>query len=151
MRPALSADPRLYPDRPWVGVGVVVWRGDQILLARRGRAPRLGQWGLPGGAQETGETLFEAARREVLEETGIEIRPTAIVTAVDGIVRDTDGRVEYHYTLIEVSAEWISGEAAAQSDVADVRWVGLEEGEALVEWGETARIMRLAAAMRGNV
>ena len=64
----MSRAGREYPDRPWVGVGVVVWQGDRVLLIRRGRAPRLGQWGLPGGAQSVGETLFEAAAREVLEQ-----------------------------------------------------------------------------------
>src|SRR3712207_2589394 len=83
---------REYPDRPWVGVGVIVWRGDQVLLVRRGRPPRAGQWGLPGGAQEVGETLFEAAAREVLEETGLTVRPYAVVTAVDAVNRDDDGR-----------------------------------------------------------
>ena len=145
---AASPDPRVYPDRPWVGVGVVVWRGDAVLLVRRGNPPRLGQWGLPGGAQEVGETLFEAARREVLEETGIKIRPTAIITAVDGIVRDDQDRVEYHYTLIEVLAEWVTGEAVPQSDVGDARWADPDEAAVLVEWGETLRVIQLAAVMR---
>jgi ADP-ribose pyrophosphatase YjhB (NUDIX family) len=131
-----------------VGVGVVVWRGDQVLLIRRARPPRAGQWGIPGGAQELGETLFEAARREILEETGLTIRPTGIVTAIDGIVRDGQGRVEYHYTLVEVSAEWVAGEATAGSDVDAARWVAPRVVRALVDWEETVRVIELAAAMR---
>ena len=143
-----SRDPRVYPDRPWVGVGVVVWRGDRVLLVRRGNPPRLGQWGLPGGAQEIGETLFEAARREVFEETGVKIRPTAIITAVDGIVHDKQDRVEYHYTLVEVLAEWVTGEAVPQSDIGDTRWANADEAAVLVEWSETLRVIQLAAVMR---
>jgi ADP-ribose pyrophosphatase YjhB (NUDIX family) len=134
-----------------VGVGVVVWRGDQVLLIRRARPPRAGQWGIPGGAQELGETLFEAARREILEETGLTIRPTGIVTAIDGIVRDGQGRVEYHYTLVEVSAEWVAGEATARSDVDAARWVAPRVVRALVDWEETVRVIELAAAMRRSV
>lgn len=143
-----SADPRRYPNRPWVGVGVVVWRGDDVLLVRRGRPPRQGQWGIPGGAQELGETVFETARREVLEETGLTIRPTGIISAVDSVVRDDQGRVEYHYTLIEISAEWVAGEAVALSDVTAAQWVAPGEVAGLVEWGETARIVGLAALQR---
>ena len=101
----MSRAGREYPDRPWVGVGVVVWQGERVLLIRRGRAPRLGQWGLPGGAQSVGETLFEVAVREVLEETGLEVVPHAVVTALDSISRDEDGGAQFHYTLVEVVAE----------------------------------------------
>ncbi len=84
----ISCRAREYPDRPWVGVGVVVWRGDEILLVRRAKPPRVGEWSIPGGAQSLGETVFEAAIREVREETGIAIRPTGIITVVDSILRD---------------------------------------------------------------
>lgn len=141
---------REYPDRPWVGVGVLVWKGDRLLLIRRGRAPRLGQWSLPGGAQGVGETVFEAAAREVLEETGLTVRPIEVVTVVDAITRDGAGAVHFHYTLVEVSAEWETGEAAAMDDALDVRWAGVEEAVALVPWDETDRVIRLAAARRSG-
>jgi ADP-ribose pyrophosphatase YjhB (NUDIX family) len=139
---------REYPDRPWVGVGVVVWRGDKVLLIRRGREPRKGEWGIPGGAQAIGETLFEAAAREVREETGVAITPTGIITAIDSIWRDDAGGVQFHYTLIEISAEWIDGEAVAASDADDVRWVTSGEAAQIVSWDETLRVITLSAERR---
>jgi 8-oxo-dGTP diphosphatase len=142
---------REYPERPWTGVGVVVWQGDRVLLVRRGRPPRQGQWGLPGGAQEVGETVFEAAAREVREETGLEVRPVAIITTVDSITRDADGAVQYHYTLVEVAADCAAGDPVAADDAADARWATLEEAEGLVEWDETRRILGLSAAQRPRI
>lgn len=143
--PAPEARPRReYPDRPWVGVGVVVVRDGRVLLVRRGRPPRLGEWGIPGGAQRLGETVLETAAREVREETGIEIRDARVLTAVDSITRDAAGRVEYHYTLVEVVAGCDGGEPVAADDALDARWATPEEAEALLRWGETLRILRLA-------
>ncbi len=139
---------REYPDRPWVGVGVVVWRRRDILLIRRGAPPREGEWAIPGGAQALGETVFEAAAREVLEETGLVVRPTAIVTVVDSISPDPAGRIRFHYTLVEISAEWVSGEAAAASDAAAVRWASLDEALGLVAWDQTRRVIARAADQR---
>jgi ADP-ribose pyrophosphatase YjhB (NUDIX family) len=141
---------REYPDRPWVGVGVVVWQGERVLLIRRGRAPRLGQWGLPGGAQSTGETLFEAAAREVLEETGLEIVPQAVVTALDSISRDDAGNVQFHYTLVEVVAECGPGEPVAADDAMDARWVPADQVGDLVEWDETVRVIEMSREFRAS-
>lgn len=139
---------RDYPEHPRVGVGVVVWRGDRVLLVRRARPPQAGEWSLPGGGQELGETLVETARREVAEETGLAICPTGVLTAVDSIHRDDAGRVRFHYTLIDLVAEWRAGEAEARDDVSAVRWATPEEAEALVAWSETRRVIRLAVAAR---
>ncbi|HEV7368258.1 NUDIX hydrolase [Arenibaculum sp.] len=138
------ASRREYPDRPWVGVGVVVRRQGRVLLVRRGRPPRLGQWGLPGGAQHLGETVAEAAVREVREETGLDVVPAGVVTVVDGITRDAEGAVLYHYTLVEVAADAPDGEPVAGDDVDAVRWATPEEAASLVEWGETLRVIALA-------
>ena len=118
---------RAYPDRPYVGVGVVVFKGDDVLLAQRGKKPRMSSWSVPGGAQELGETVEDAAHREIHEETGIEIELLGLVEVVNSINRDDDERVQFHYALIDFVAEWKSGEVVAGDDAADARWVSMEE------------------------
>ena len=139
---------RLYPDRPIVGIGIVILRGDEVLLIRRGKPPRQGQWSLPGGAQKTGETVFDAARREVREETGLAVEILGLVDVVDSIERDEAGRARYHFTLVDVLAEWRSGEAVAAGDAAEVAWFELDALGGLGLWSETERIIRLAAEKR---
>jgi 8-oxo-dGTP diphosphatase len=139
---------REYPARPIVGVGVVVWHGDRVLLVRRGKPPRWGQWSLPGGAQQLGETVAEAARREVEEEVGLEVALGAIVATVDLIERDPDDRIRYHYTLIDFVAEAPSAALQPGSDAADARWFSMEEIEALGLWSETVRVIGLARERR---
>lgn len=120
-----APNPRLYPDRPFVGVGVVIFRGDEVLLAQRGKMPRRYDWSIPGGAQELGETVFEAGMREIREETGLTVEILGLVDVVDAISRDEDGRVQFHYTLVDLVAEWRAGEAAPDDDVAALQWVRL--------------------------
>ena len=139
---------RQYPDRPFCGVGIVVWRGDQVLLVRRGRAPRKGEWSIPGGLQELGETVGETALREVQEETGLTVRLTNQLGAVDLVRRDDTGRVEYHYTLIEFAAEWVSGEPVASDDVDRALWVSPDKLDAYTLWTETRRIIALSQSLR---
>jgi ADP-ribose pyrophosphatase YjhB (NUDIX family) len=140
-----DATSRLHPQRPIVGVGVVVWRGDSVLLVRRGKEPNKGQWSIPGGAQQLGETVFAAAAREVQEETGLEVEVRALVDVVDGIMQEA-GRVVYHYTLVDVVAESLEGEPVAADDAAAVGWFTLEELPALQLWSETERIIRESVA-----
>ncbi|NMJ42392.1 NUDIX domain-containing protein [Roseomonas sp. JC162] len=118
---------REYPDRPWVGIGCIVFKEGRVLLVRRGKPPRMGHWSLPGGAQHVGERAEEAARRELREEAGIEVGPLSLAIVVDGITRDEDGRPRYHYTIIDFAAEWLHGDAAAADDVSDVAWVHPED------------------------
>jgi ADP-ribose pyrophosphatase YjhB (NUDIX family) len=140
---------REYPLRPVVGVGVVVWHGERLLLVRRGRPPRQGHWSLPGGAQELGETVADAARREVLEETGIEVEALELLTTVDMIERDGE-RVRYHYTLIDFTAEAGAAGLCPGSDAAEARWFTLAEAARLGLWSETLRIIELARARRAH-
>jgi ADP-ribose pyrophosphatase YjhB (NUDIX family) len=143
-----SAPSREYPPRPIVGVGVVVWHDDRVLLVRRGKPPRRGQWSLPGGAQQLGETVAEAARREVREEVGLEVELGEIIATVDMIERDPEHRVRYHYTLIDFTAEAMSPALCPGSDAADARWFELAEIDGLGLWSETVRIIELARERR---
>ena len=145
---AAPDEDRRYPSRPFVGVGAVVWRDHEVLLAQRGKPPRQGQWSIPGGIQQVGETVLAAAKREVREETGLEVNIIDVIAVVDSILPDDGGGVRYHYTLIDVLAEWRSGEARAQDDAAAVAWTGLDELDRFSMWSETVRVIRLAADMR---
>lgn len=118
----MSNAPREYPDRPWVGIGCIVFREEAVLLVRRGKPPRIGQWSLPGGAQHVGEKAEEAARRELREEASIEVGPMALAYVLDAINQDEDGRALYHYTIIDFAALWLAGEARAGDDVSAVAW-----------------------------
>ena len=137
-------DRRRYPLKPMVGVGVVVFQGDEVLLVKRGKQPRKGSWSLPGGLQELGETVHEAAAREVLEEAGVAIGNLRLLDTVDSIQRDDKGEIEYHYTLIDLRADWTAGDARGGSDADDARWFTPAELEAIELWQETRRIIALA-------
>lgn len=139
---------REYPAFPMIGVGVVVWRGDRVLLIQRGKAPRLGEWSLPGGRQELGETVAEAARREVREETGLIIDIHDVVAVIDSIHRDDRGQIQYHYTLIDLLAEWRDGTATAGDDAAAIAWATLAELPQFGVWRETEAVIRRSAQMR---
>jgi 8-oxo-dGTP diphosphatase len=136
---------REYPARPLVGIGIVVLKPPgEVLLIRRGRAPMMGAWGLPGGGQELGETAEEAARRELLEETGLTVGEMRLAGAVDSIHRDEAGRVRYHYTILDFTALWTSGEPVALSDAAEAVWARLDALEPYALWHEAHRIIALA-------
>ena len=143
-------DRRTYLDYPFVGVGVVIWRDDKFLLIQRGSPPRLGQWSIPGGRQELGETLVEAALREAKEETDLSIKITHFLGVVDLIQKDKNGQIEYHATLIDYSAEWISGYATAGSDVMDCSWHGLDDLKVMNLWDETTRVIKKSAELRSK-
>ena len=114
---------REYPDAPVAGVGGVVIRGDEVLLVRRAHAPRQGEWSLPGGHLELGESLAEAVRREVLEETGVEVEVGPLVEAFDRVHRDEAGRVRYHFVIVDFLCRPVGGAVQAGDDAADARWV----------------------------
>jgi len=120
-------DSRWYPQLPMVGVSAVVLREGRILLVKRSKEPSKGKWSIPGGRLELGEALYEAAKREVLEECSIEIEIEHVLEVTDNIIRDEEGRIRYHFVLIDLLARYISGEAKAQSDAEECRWVTTEE------------------------
>lgn len=136
---------RDYPDRPFVGVGGVIWKDDKVLLVRRDKAPRMGEWSIPGGAQHIGETLEAAVLREVKEETGLTVSIAGLVDVVDGIFLDAEGKVKNHYTLVDYSVTWQSGNAQALDDIAEVCWTTLDELGSYGLWDETERIIRKSA------
>ena len=141
-------NPRAYPDRPYVGVWVVIFRGDQVLLAQRGKSPRKLSWSIPGGAQEINETVREAGLREVREETGLEVDILGLIDVVDSITRDPDGRVQFHYTLVDFYAEWRSGEAIAGDDCPGVCWANHNNLDSYDLRSVTLEIIHLAAKKR---
>jgi 8-oxo-dGTP diphosphatase len=122
---------REYPDNPLVGVGAVIIEGDRVLLIRRGTPPLLGEWSLPGGVLECGETLREAVAREAREETGLVIETGEMLGVYERVIRDDGGQVRYHYVLIDFLCRQFSGNLKAGSDAADVRWFTRDELPAL--------------------
>ena len=132
-------------ERPVPAVGVVVLRGEEVLLVRRGTPPRLGQWSLPGGRIEFGETVEAAAIRELTEETGVVAELLGLIEVVDAVFTSrTSGGVTRHYVLIDFAARWLSGEPVAGDDAAEARFFHHSEVAGLVEWSETVRIIEAA-------
>jgi len=113
-------DSRQYPRRPIIGVGAVVLIDGRVLLVRRRFEPLAGQWSLPGGSLEVGETLEAGVVREILEETGLEVLTGPIIEVFDRITHDDDGRVQYHFVLVDYLCRPVGGTLQAGSDVAAV-------------------------------
>ena len=140
---------REYPTRPFVGIGIVVIKGDHVLLCRRGKPPNVGSWTLPGGAQDVGETCEDAARRELLEETGLSVGPLHFCAHVDTVRRDDDGRVRFHYTILDFAARWEGGEPVANTDVSAVEWAPMDALEPYDLWSEAHRVIAIARRLVG--
>ena len=127
---------REYPERPVVGVGAVILDGSResgrsVLLIRRGSEPLKGQWSLPGGGLETGERLEDGLRREVREETGLEVNILGLAGVYDRIMPDANGKAQFHYVLIDYVCVAAGGTLRAGGDAAEVRWVPEGELDAL--------------------
>ncbi len=131
-----------YPNQPVVAVGAIVFRNNRVLLVRRGQAPSQDLWAIPGGRVELGETLQEAAEREILEETGITIRALDPVYTFDYIERDGSAPPRFHYVIIDLIAEYVRGETRAGDDAADVRWVSAEDLANLKVSSKTVRLLK---------
>ena len=143
---------REYPDYPRVGVGAIVLHEGRVLLVKRGRAPGLGLWSVPGGLVDLGETTVDAARREVVAECGLKVQIAGLVGVLDRVTRDAEGRVRYHWVLIDYLAVLESNDTiTAGSDAAEVRWVTIDEVERLpITDGLVDMIQRAAALSAGG-
>ena len=119
----MAPDDRRYPSRPMVGVGAIILERDRVLMAQRGKQPLKGWWSLPGGLLEIGEALTDGLRREVREETGLEVRPLGVLEVFERIMRDAAGAPEYHYVLIDYICRTAGGTLRAGDDVCAVEWV----------------------------
>ena len=120
-----------YPDKPRVAVGGVVFKDNRVLLVRRGKPPAEGEWAIPGGSVDLGETLQQAVERELREETGITVKANQIACVFDVIPRDRQGRVQFHYVIIDLMADYVSGLPWPGDDVSAARWVAPHELEGL--------------------
>jgi 8-oxo-dGTP diphosphatase len=138
--------PREYPQCPLVGIGALIVENGRVVLIKRGKAPLLGEWSIPGGMLELGETLRQGAEREALEETGLVVRATELLGVFDRVVPDTDGNIVYHYVLIDFLCEKTSGELRAGADAADAQWFTPEEVAKLPLAEDTAGVIRAALA-----
>jgi 8-oxo-dGTP diphosphatase len=142
---------REYPDHPRVGVGAIVLHEGRVLLVKRGRPPGVGKWSLPGGLVDLGESTADAARREVAEECGIDVRVGAVAGMVERVIRDDTGRIRYHYILIDYLAYPESDAICAGTDAAEARWVPTEHVSSLdVTEGLTDMIRRAMALADGS-
>jgi ADP-ribose pyrophosphatase YjhB (NUDIX family) len=141
---------REYPAWPIVGIGGVVVHGGRALLVRRGGPPLQGEWSIPGGALEVGETLHAGLRREMREETGLDVEPIEVLEVLDRIIRDEQGRVRYHYVLIDYLCATTSGQASAASDAEECRWVRRDELPGFQLRPETLRVLQKAFVRTGE-
>ena len=116
-----------HPHQPRVAVGAVVFRDNRVLLVKRGKAPAQGLWSIPGGSVELGETLQGAAEREIREETGLIIKAREPFFTFDVIDRDDTGQIRFHYVIVDLMADYVSGDIRAGDDALGARWVSSDE------------------------
>jgi mutator protein MutT len=134
---------REYPDMPLVGVGAIIIEQDRVLLVKRGHPPLAGEWSIPGGVLEVGETLREAAVREAMEETGLTVEPRELLGVYDRVLRDADERTLYHYVLIDFLCRRVSGEPRPAGDADDAQWFTQAEIARLGLAKDTAEVINL--------
>ena len=139
---------REYPTRPICAVGVVCFKEENVLLVKRAKPPITWKWSIPGGGQELGETTRDAALRELKEETGIDARLIGLIDVIDTVRKDENERIQFHYTLVDFAAEWVSGDPVADDDVSAARWAPLCDIEKEGLWSETVRVIRDAERLR---
>jgi 8-oxo-dGTP diphosphatase len=132
---------REYPDYPRVGVGAIVINDGKVLLVKRGIEPSKGLWAIPGGSVELGETLQEAAEREIMEETGLVIRVRNPIYTFDFIERDDAGRIRFHFAIVDVIADYVSGTPNAADDALEARWISPGELRKLPVTKSTLKVL----------
>lgn len=142
-----ETDPRAFPDRPFLAVSAGILRGGRILLVRRAKPPAKALFTFPGGVVESGETLHEAVRREVEEETGLAIEPLGLAGHREFITRDEARRVARHFVILAFAARWIAGEPRLGDELSEARWVLPEEVAGLATTEGLAAIVRSAAGI----
>ena len=140
-----STQARNYPTRPYLAVSAAIFRGDRVLIVRRARPPAHGLYTLPGGGVELGETLEQAAIREVREETGLDIKPLALAGYRQVISRDDGGRIERHFVILPFAAPWIAGEVALNEELSEAHWLPPSQ---LSELETTEGLAEIVAAAR---
>jgi ADP-ribose pyrophosphatase YjhB (NUDIX family) len=138
---------REYPEAPIVTVGLVVRKDNSVLLIQRGQEPGKGRWTIPGGGVELGESLREAGRREIREECGVDVTVGNVAGVFERVVRDSSGRVQYHYVIIDFFADYSAGDLQPATDVADARWVTKDDLDKF-DITESARQLLLDTLMR---
>ena len=138
---------REYPERPVVGIGGVAISEGRVLLIRRGGPPLEGEWSIPGGMLEVGETLHQAVRRELAEETGMEIRVGELIEVFERIFPDSEGRAQYHFVILDYLCEVIRGTARAGSDATEVAWATENEIDSFRLSEAAARVIKRAFEM----
>jgi 8-oxo-dGTP diphosphatase len=139
---------REYPDRPVVGVGAVVIRNGKVLLIKRGVSPSRGLWAVPGGSLELGETLQQGAEREILEETGITIRAREPIYAFDFFERDPDGRIRFHFVIVDLAADYIRGDVKGADDALEARWLAPGDLDHLPVSKNTLKLLQAAGFIK---
>lgn len=123
----LALHKRLYPENPIVGIGAVIVKGNKVLLIKRAGDPGRGLWSIPGGLVELGEKIKDAVRREVKEETGLDVRVGEIANVTEIITRDEEGKVKYHFVIVDFFAEVLRGELKPSSDALEAKWVEFKD------------------------
>lgn len=141
---------REYPERPIIGVGGVVISDGRVLLVRRGGPPLQGQWSIPGGILEVGETLIEGVQRELAEETGIDVRVRTLIEVFERIDRDPSGKARYHFVVLDYLCEVVRGIARAGSDVSEVAWAAPLELEKYSLTEIASRVIQKAFELAGE-
>lgn len=139
-----------YPSAPMVGVGGVIVRDHKVVIVRRGQEPRKGEWSLPGGLVELGESLVDATRREMKEETGLDVEVGALVEIFDRVHRDAAGRIRYHFVIVDYVCVPVAGELIAGSDVDDARWITIDEIDRYGLNAHAAAVLRRGLEMAGT-